>query len=132
MANYLSTKEVIYLHHNIVKRDGGVHGVQNLSLLESALARPKAGFGNFEAYPDIFAKASALFHALIKNHPFIDGNKRTALIVCGIFLRRNGYRLAATNHQLINLVLNTATDKITEPVIADWLKKHTRETETKR
>lgn len=126
MANYLSAKEVIRIHYKAIKLFGGAHGVHDVGLLESAVARPKAGFGDYEAYPDLFMKAAVLLHSLVKNHPFIDGNKRTALVGTGLFLVRNEYHLVAEKDELVVFVLDVAQSRRSESEIAVWLRQHSQ------
>ena len=70
---YLSVEQVLFLHDRLIEETGGEHGVRDLGGLESALARPRASFGDSEFYPDIFAKAAVLMDGLTRNHAFIDG-----------------------------------------------------------
>lgn len=69
----------------MIKRFGGTPGIRDITLLESAIARPQASFEQKDLYSEIFVKAAALMESLLKNHPFIDGNKRTAFTAAGIF-----------------------------------------------
>ncbi|MCJ7584226.1 MAG: type II toxin-antitoxin system death-on-curing family toxin [Anaerolineales bacterium] len=78
-------------------RRGGAHGVRDLAMLESAVARPQTTFGGKDLYPDLFTKVAALLDSLINDHPFVDGNKRTGITAAALFLRRNGYRLKASH-----------------------------------
>jgi death on curing protein len=124
MIRYITVKEVLRMHWRVIKTFGGSHGVRDLNLLESALARPKAGFGDYEAYPDIFMKAAVLLYSLIKNHPFIDGNKRTGLTACIVFLKRNGFMLQADESDIVTFTVSIAEGKMAEEDIAAWLKEH--------
>lgn len=85
--SFLSRDEVLTIHAVLIKRFGGPEGVRDLGLLESALHRPQSGY-----YPDLVTMAAAMFESLIKNHPFVDGNKRVAFFATDVFLRLNGYR----------------------------------------
>ncbi len=78
---YLNFQEVLELYNRIIEQSGGSAGIANLGSLESALAQPTMTFGGEELYPTIVEKASALSFSLIKNHPFIDGNKRIGIIL---------------------------------------------------
>ena len=122
MIAYLSAEEIVRIHFKVIKVYSGKGGVRDIGLLQSAVARPRAGFGDYEAYPDIFIKAAVLLHSLTKNHPFIDGNKRTALTACGLFLKRNGYLLEVSSEELLQFVLDIANSKLGEEKIASWLK----------
>jgi death-on-curing protein len=85
---HLTLDEVLAIHERLVARFGGLRGVRDLGLLESALYRPHTGY-----YRDIAEMAAALFESLLMNHPFIDGNKRVAFFATDVFLRLNGWRL---------------------------------------
>lgn len=126
MVKYLSPQEVLRIHFKMVKLFGGSHGIRDLTLVESAVARPQAGFGDFEAYPDLFLKAAVLMHSLLKNHPFVDGNKRTATTSCGIFLKRNGYSVIVSQKALVKFALAVENSSLQPEKIAAWLKKHSK------
>lgn len=98
--------------------------MRDLHLLEAAVARPQATFEGKDLYPDIFSKAAALMDSVIRNHPFLDGNKRTAIGAACLFLERNGFSFAASNEQLETFTTHVAVDKPTIPDIAKWLQKH--------
>lgn len=85
---HLTLDEVLAIHEALVERFGGVRGVRDAGLLESALFRPQTGY-----YEDLAAMAAALFESLIMNHPFIDGNKRVAFFATDVFLKLNGWKL---------------------------------------
>lgn len=95
MSDFLTTADVLGLHHKILARYGGFGGVRDLGALEAAIFRPQCGY-----YDDVIAEAAALMESLLINHPFVDGNKRTAFAACDVFLRINGYRLNATSAHL--------------------------------
>jgi len=101
MTDYLTTIEVLAIHEDQIQRYGGAHGVRDLGPLEAALFRPQTGY-----YGDLIGEAAALWESLSQNHPFIDGNKRTAFAVVYTFLR-------------INQALFTADAKVTEVFILD-------------
>jgi death-on-curing protein len=121
--NYLTAEQVVFIHAFVVDETGGSHGVRDLGLLESAVARPQATFGGEDLHPDLFLKAAALLHALIQNHPFVDGNKRTGALAVILFLELNGYSLIAKNKELESFALRVALSKIGLSEIADWLRK---------
>ncbi len=83
---YLSAEQVLFIHARVIDETGGAHDVRDIGLLQSAVARPKATFGGKDLYADVLSKAAALVESLARNHPFVDGNKRTAIISTGIFL----------------------------------------------
>ncbi|MBI4848913.1 MAG: type II toxin-antitoxin system death-on-curing family toxin [Nitrospirae bacterium] len=128
---YLSAEQVLFIHSRLIDETGGAHGVRDLGLLQSAVSRPRATFGSKDLYPDIFHKAAALMESLIKNHPFIDGNKRTAITATGIFLRINGYSLEASQKELEQFTLRMATEKISFKDAVKWFKKELYKTTKK-
>ena len=123
---YLTLDVVIAIHDSMIDEYGGSHGIRDLGLIQSALARPQASFGGEDLYPDIFDKASALFHSLIFNHAFVDGNKRTTLTSTARFLYINGYELNATNKELVDFPLKVENKHLNIEEIAVWLKKYTK------
>jgi len=123
---YLNPEQVLFIHARIIEETGGAHGVRDLGLLESAVARPQATFDGQDLHSNLFIKVAALLHALIKNHPFVDGNKRTGMISAGLFLRANGAELNATNKEMESLALKVAESKVEVEQIAEWLQKHSR------
>lgn len=123
--NYLNAEQVLFIHSRLIDETGGMQGLRDLGLLESAVSRPQVVFNNEELYPTIFHKAAALAESLIKNHPFIDGNKRTAITSTAIFLQINGYILKTSQRELVDFTLALATRKsyLNQAVI--WLEEHT-------
>lgn len=121
---YLTAPQVLAIHDQMIKRFGGSHGIRDLDLLESAVARPQASFDGNDLYENLFTKAAALLQSLLKNHPFIDGNKRTALTSAGIFLLRNGYALQ-NNHDIeVEFAIQVDTERLSIEEITFWLKEH--------
>lgn len=120
----LTVEEVYLLHERLIQRIGGGSGLRDLGFLESAVARPAASFGGEELYPGVWLKAAALMHSLIKNHPFVDGNKRTAVTATGIFLELNDYTLTASNDEIYRFALEVAGEQTDLEEIAEWLRTH--------
>ena len=123
-TKYLSTIQILAIHDQLIKRFGGSHGVRDIGLLESAVGRPQASFDGKDLYESIFDKAAALLQSLLKNHPFVDGNKRTALTSAGIFLKMNGYKLVNDHDNEVDFAMHVDNQNLTIEKIADWLKKH--------
>lgn len=123
MFIWIDRRALLLLHGESLVLHGGAPGMRDEGLLDSALARPE----NLAAYgqPDIFDCAAAYAFGLAKNHPFIDGNKRAAFLGAGMFLRLNGFRLTATQHDATLTMLALAASDITEAAYADWLRNHT-------
>lgn len=90
MRDYLTSVEVLALHHVLLERYGGARGIRDMGAVEAAVFRPQCGY-----YADIAEEAAALLESLLINHPFIDGNKRVAFAACDVFLRINGHALSA-------------------------------------
>jgi death-on-curing protein len=123
---YLSAQQVLFLHARLITETGGSHGVRDIGLLESAVARPQATFGGEDLYPNVFLKAAALMQSLIGNHPFVDSNKRTGIAAAGLFLRRNGWPLVADNIEVESFTLRVTGVQLEAAEIAAWLKEHSR------
>jgi death on curing protein len=132
MAVYLTTEQVLFILARLISETGGVHGVRDLGLLLSAVARPQATFDGEELYPDLFLKAAALLESLVGNHAFVNGNKRAAITSTGLFLRINGYRLTADNQPLETFVLQCAQRLVSLEQMAVWLKRHSADGPTGR
>lgn len=111
------------IHHEQLAEHGGATGVRDEGLFESAVARPQ----NLVAYgqPDVFELAAAYAVGLAKNHPFTDGNKRTAYVAMELFLWLNGLELLATDADCMITMLGVAASQISEAELADWLRQQT-------
>ncbi len=123
---YLSVEEIILIHEYELQRYGGAPGIKSIELLESAVHRPKTSFGGQEEYSTKFEKAAALMHALIKNHPFTDGNKRTALVASIVLLKLNGLKVNLGQKRLVEHILNIAKRQLSVQETANLLKKNAR------
>ncbi len=121
---YLTAEQVLFIHSRIIAETGGVHGVRDIGLLQSAVARSRATFGDHELYPDIFSKAAALMESLARNHPFLDGNKRTAITATSVFLGMNNVRMEASQKELVRFSLDMAVGKLSNTEAVKWLKHH--------
>lgn len=121
---YLTPEQVLFIHARLIAETGGEHGVRDLGLLQSAIARPQAVFDGKELYPDIHHKAAALLESLVNNHPFVDGNKRTGITATAMFLRINTYSLTASNHEVESFVLSVASGGQAYVSILEWLQTH--------
>ena len=123
---YLHLKQVLYLYQQLIAQSGGSLGLRDEGLLESAVHRPQASFGGHDLYPDLFSKTAALGHAVIHNHPFLDGNKRIGYEAMRLMLRLNGFDVHASVETAFGFVMGMTAGKLTEQAIADWLKRHSR------
>jgi death-on-curing protein len=120
MTDYLTLAEVLAIHIDQTECYGGSHGVRDPGILESALFRPQTGY-----YSDLIEEAAALWESLSQNHPFLDGNKRTAFAATYTFLVINGAQLAATAHgtQTFLLALYDG-NRFTFDKLVPWLRKY--------
>ncbi len=122
---YLTVQEVLFIHFQVIERFGGTHGVLNMAGLESAVARPKATMDGNDLYTNLLEKAAGLLQSLVINHPFQDGNKRTAFTALGLFLRFNDAAIESSAMHAEQFVIDVADKHLTVKTIANWLQSHT-------
>ncbi len=123
---FLTLDEVLALHADQIDRYGGRLGVRALGLLESALAAPAAAFGGGYLHGGLYEMAAAYLFHLVKNHPFVDGNKRIGLMAVLVFLGLNGLRLEADGAALADLVLGVASGRTGKAEVGVFVKHHAR------
>jgi death on curing protein len=126
---YLSLKQVLALHRLQVTRFGGAAGLRDGGALEAAVARPRMTFGGEDLYPDVPAKAAALMHSLVANHPFVDGNKRVGAHAGIQLLLVNGFETAFTPAALTRITMAVARGEVSGEALAVWFRQRTRERE---
>ncbi len=120
---WVADSVVLAIHEAQLAEHGGIAGIRDEGLLSSALARPH----NLEAYgddPDVAALAAAYAFGIARNHPFLDGNKRTAFVVMELFLDLNGWILEADDTDCIATMMALAAGDLTEEALAGWLRAH--------
>ena len=122
---FLTTEDVLKMQRHQVDVYGGKHGLRDFRLLESAIAMPQSMFGGKFLHEDIYAKAAAYLFHLVKNHPFIDGNKRAGAIAAYVFLSVNGIRLTASPDNFTEMVLAVAESRLDKQGIAKFFRQHT-------
>lgn len=120
----LTVDEIIMLHEKLLKATGGLPGLRDRGLLESAVLSIYAGFGDVEQYPTVEEKAARLAFALISNHAFGDGNKRVGVLAMLMTLRLNGITLQYSQQELIDLGLLVASGRAGYPEILRWITGH--------
>lgn len=120
----LTIEELLFLHFKIIEDFGGSHGVRDEGRLESAIAAPNQAVFGEDLYPTVFDKAAVYIRAIIGDHPFADGNKRTAITAGVIYLQRSGYKLTASPKELEDFAVAVAVEHYDIPHIAAWLKAH--------
>lgn len=123
MIRYLTPEQVLFIHNQLINLTGGEHGVRDVSMLLSALGRPQATFDGRELYPELFAKGAALLDSLIHKHPFLDGNKRTAIASIGIFFQYNGYQFDVDDKEMVRFTLSCAQGLVEMGEMVNWLKR---------
>jgi death on curing protein len=121
---FLTLEKVLELQRRSIDTYGGLHGIRDKGLLESALAMPQAGFGGEYAHSTVFEMGAAYLFHLTKNHPFLDGNKRIGFAAAVVFLHMNGYRYEDTQKAAEAMVLKAATGQSDKPDIAAYLRSH--------
>jgi death-on-curing protein len=123
---FLTIDEVLAIHAHQIDRYRGSLGIRDIGLLESALAMPRATFSGQDLHSTLYEKGAAYLFHIVKNHPFVDGNKLVGLATCVVFLALNGRRVRATNDALVELVLGVAGGDADKPDVAVFLKKRAR------
>lgn len=124
--NYLSIDDILEIHRQVVSEFGGTQGIRDLGRIEPAVAtQSQEVFGN-QIYPTIYEKAGAIMRGIIQDHPFVDGNKRTATVASVSLLLWNGCTFHADKGELEDFAVVVATDKLEVKDIAKWLQGHCR------
>jgi len=124
VTRWLTPEQVLFLHSRLVEETGGLQGVRDLSMLLSALGRAQATFDNQDLYPDVFARCAALLDSLIRNHPFMDGNKRTAIGAAVLFFELNGYLLMVAQEEMVRFTLACAQSQVELEEMTAWLREN--------
>ena len=122
----LTPNEIISLHTQMTEATGGADGIRDVGLLESAVYGAYAAFDGNDVYPTIVEKAARLAYSIIKNHAFVDGNKRIGVFVMLVTLRMNSMTLNYTQQELISLGLGIADGTAGYDEILQWLKTHAK------
>lgn len=114
-------QQVIAVHDASLARFGGAPGIRDSGMLDSALARPFASFEGVNAFPDDISRTCAMAHAIISDHPFVDGNKRTGAAVLGMVLRANGKRFKPRHTEFCEVMLGVAAGKVSLDELTKWV-----------
>jgi death on curing protein len=123
---FLTLDEVLAIHADQIERYGGSPGIRDRALLESALAMPQASYSGNELHPTLIEKSAAYVFHLVKNHPFVDGNKRVGLAVGLAFLALNDVSVEATDDELVELIVELAAGRRSKADVAVFLEAHAR------
>ena len=120
--DYIRVEDILAIHADQIERYGGGEGIRDPGLLEAALFRPQTGY-----YPTLIDEAAALWESLSQNHPFVDGNKRTAFAATYVFLAINGLEITATDEQAQDFVLGLySASRVTFENLRAWLSENTK------
>jgi death-on-curing protein len=122
----ITLRQLLFLHTVAIVEFGGAEGIRDRGLLEAAIERPLAGLGGARFYTTPFSRAAALMEALIRHHGFVDGNKRTAVMATAFWLEREGYLLAASQHDVVEAAVGVAEHRWGLEGLAQWLKANSR------
>jgi death-on-curing protein len=120
----IDIQEVIEIHNTLITSFGGSNGIRDYNLLISAINRPFAGSGDSEFYPSVHEKAGALIESIIKNHPFIDGNKRIGYVMMRLFLLGHGCDIEASQDEKYEFVIGIASGSASIQDINSWIFSH--------
>lgn len=124
MWTWIDKRLLLLLHDESLAEHGGLAGMRDEGLFDSALVRPRNVLAHGD--PDFAALAAAYGFGLAKNHPFVDGNKRAAFLSIGLFLAINGLRLVATQADATLTILAVAAGEIDEAALGDWIRRNSR------
>ena len=127
MTVHLSLEQVLALHRLQRRRFGGAGGLRERGALEAALGRPQMTFGGEDLYPDVAAKAAALMHSLVMNHPFVDGNERVGAHAAVLFLLANRFQPGFAPGELTEVTLGVARGEVSAEALTIWIRQRTRE-----
>lgn len=121
---HLNKKQILILHSQLIEETGGIKGIRDESLLDSALMTPFQSFGDEELFPSIQARAARLCFGIVKNHAMLDGNKRLGAHIMLIFLELNGCQLKYSQDELIEIILGIASGKNVANDLLCWIINH--------
>ena len=125
MVRLLSVDRIVRLHERVLAElGGGKSGILDEGRIEAAVARMSSGVSEREFFPDLYCKSAALLEALIQGHPFVDGNKRTAVLAANAMLELNGVELSYEPEDVVDFAIGVATHRVDFDGIVTWLKVH--------
>lgn len=125
----LSLRQILVLHEYLIRKHGGSSGIRDMGMLKSAIYRPFATFAGEDLYKDFYLKGAALIQSIVKNYPFLDGNKRTAFSSTYIFLKKNSIKITAKEKEVVKFMVSVANENLSVDEISSWLKKYSKELE---
>jgi death-on-curing protein len=122
-------EDILFLHTVAIQEFGGLDGLRDVGALRAAVARPRTGFGGRELFATPLARAAAAMDAIVQNHPFVDGNKRTGLLAAAFALEREGFEMAADPAELVEVTVGLATHAVSVERLNRWLQERSRPVE---
>lgn len=120
-VRYLSAADVLLIHRDTLVHEGGIEGVRDMGLLESAVATPRQLLFGVELHPGLPAKAAAYLYHIAMNHPFFDGNKRAAALAALVFLQVNGAQRLPKPDDLEEATLGVAAGQVSKSELVEWM-----------
>ncbi len=120
----IEVSEVEKIHDILIDRFGGANGIRDKGILESAIGRPFQTFDGKDLYPDPVDKAAAIFESIVSNHPFVDGNKRTAYVLLRLILKRNQLDINVDQDVKYDFVIKAAKGELTFDKIREWIRNN--------
>lgn len=117
----IDVEEVLAFHEKLIEQFGGTSGIRSIELLESAIHRPYQTFDSQELYPTAIEKAGAILESIVKNHPFIDGNKRTGYVLMRLTLMNSGKDILATEDEKYEFIIQIASGELEFEEIKAWI-----------
>jgi death on curing protein len=125
VREWLTIADVLAIHDEQIAEHGGLDGVRDLNVIESAVARPRHLMNFGDPTPDVAALAATLAFGLAKNHGFVDGNKRTSAVATETYLALNGLKFTASDEEIVQVWTDVGAGQMAEDKLADWLRGHT-------
>ena len=122
---FIPKELIIYFYDQLVQNYGGAYGIRDEKLLDSALEQPKATYGGNYLHDTLMKMAAAYGYHLCNNHPFVDGNKRIALIAMDVFLQRNGFEIVATEKEAYQIMILLSSGRLSKNNLVIWLENNT-------
>ena len=121
---WITEELTVAVHARQISEHGGGSGIRDKSLLQSALARPQQLYAYGDPFPDAASLTASLAYGIAKNHPFVDGNKRTAAVLCELFIVINANNLEASDEEMLSIFLALAEGSMSESELAGWLRSN--------
>ena len=123
--NFIPKNIILYFHQKLIETYGGTTGIRDEKLLDSALEQPKATYQSEYLHDNIYKMAAAYGYHLCNNHPFIDGNKRIALVAMDVFLQINGFEISTSEKDAYKIIIRLSKSELTKNELEEWLKNNT-------